>query len=429
MRSTPTFARRVAAVLAATVVAGTAAVVAAPAQAASLGTLTITPATGTESTGLTATLSAACPAGSTGIVGYLSGPGITEQIGGKAQSVIQSNRVPDTSFAISSTFKDVFASNAVAAPSGAYVVRMACIGADFFTEVGDFSQTVNMTPRGGTNNANYATVSSVPGTTTTLAVGTPDPIKSGTATSLTATVSPADAAGTVTFKRGTTVINASPITVSGGTATLASTVLPAGTQNLTAVFTPSNPGSFQPSTSATRAYVVAGPASVTGTKRVGSTIACSSVATSTATKTFVWFRGTTVSSVTTSSVKVPASWYGYTVKCAVKTTKAGVTVTQTSPTSTTKVAAGPAPAATSKPSIKGILKVAQTLTCSKGVWTNSPTSYKYQWYRSGTAVSGKTASTYRTTSLDKGKTMTCKVTAIKAGYLSGKALSAGKKIL
>jgi len=430
MRSTSTLGRRVSALIAAAaVVAGTAAVVAAPAHAASLGTLSITPATGNELSTLTATMSTDCPVGSTGIVGYMAGPQITEMINGTAQSVIQSNRAPSTSFAVGLTMKDVFVANSISAPSGTYTIRMACIGADFFNEVGDFSQSFTVTPRVGfPNGATYTAVSSVPTTTTTLAVGTPDPIKQGTATSLTATVTPSNAVGSIVFKRGTTALNA-PIAVAGGTATLDSTVLPAGTQALKAEFTPTNAQNFQASASAVRSYVVAGPASVTGTKRVGSTIACTSVATATATKAFVWFRGSTVSSITASSFKVPASWYGATVKCAVKTTKNSITVTQISPTSTTKVAAGPAPVASTKPSIKGILKVAQTLTCSKGVWTNSPTSYKYQWYRGTTALSGKVYSTYKTVSLDKGKYLKCRVTAVKSGYLNGTAYSAAKKIL
>lgn len=37
-----------------------------------------------------------------------------------------------------------------------------------------------------------------------------------------------------------------------------------------------------------------------------------------------------------------------------------------------------------------------------GRWTPKPTSYAYQWHRSGTAITSATAKTYKLTSLDKG---------------------------
>jgi len=45
------------------------------------------------------------------------------------------------------------------------------------------------------------------------------------------------------------------------------------------------------------------------------------------------------------------------------------------------VAAADVPANTSPPAINGTLKEGQTLTLSNGVWTNSPTSWAYQWQR------------------------------------------------
>lgn len=429
MRITSTIGRRLAATLAAgALAAGLGIVAAAPAQAVSLGTLTITPATGdtAPSSILNATLSADCPGGSTSINGFMAGPGISEVINGKTESVIQSNRAVATSFTFGLNFRDVFVANSVASPSGTYTVRIACIGANFFSEVGEFSQQVNFTPTGGAQNATYATVSNATATSTALAVGTPDPVAFGTATSLTATVSPSNAPGSVQFKRGATSIG-SPIAVVGGIATLDSTVLPAGTQNLTAVFTPSD-ASFATSISTPRAYVVAGPATISGVARVGSILSCNSAPTPGATVAYSWFFGTKLSATTTKTLKVPATWKGLQAKCVVKTTKNAVTITQTSPL-TAKIAAGPAPVATKKPYITGILRVAKTLTCNKGTWTLSPSSYKYQWLRSGKALTGKTFSTYRTTSLDKGKLISCKVTAVKSGYLNGTATSAAKKIL
>ena len=393
----------------------------------SLGTLSITPTTGTESSGLSATLSAACPASATGIVGYMAGPGITEQIGGVSQSIIQGNRSVQLSFPISSIFRDVFQANAIATPSGTYTVRMACIGADSFSEVGEFAQSVNFTPRGGTNNATFAVVSNAPSTTTTLAVGSPDPIKQGTAISLTATVIPSNAVGTVTFKRGSVAISASPIAVSGGIAQLSNAVLPAGTQSLTAVFTPTDSTAFGSSASEALPYVVAGPASISGVKRVGSKVTCVSAPTVGATKAYAWFRAGIESSITTSALTIPVSWLGVTATCAVKTTKSGVTVTQTSPVGA-KVAAGAASVAKTKPSVLGTPRVGRILTCSKGTWSPAPSRYAYKWLRSGKVITGKTASTYKVVSSDKYRTIACRVFAIRAGYITGVATSPARTV-
>ena len=219
------------------------------AQAASLGQLTLTPATGTESTGLTASLGAACPAGSTGIVGYMSGPGVTE-----ANGVLQSNRPYASSFQMSSIFKDVFAANSIAAPSGSYTVRVACIGADSFTEVGDFSQTVNFTPRGGTNNANYATVVPAAPTSTVLSQNA----ASGTfGDSVTFTADATDGvAGSVQFKDGGSNLGAAQSVDALGVASLTISNLSVGTHPITAVFTPTNAAAYDPSTSNGVSHVV-----------------------------------------------------------------------------------------------------------------------------------------------------------------------------
>ena len=76
-------------------------------------------------------------------------------------------------------------------------------------------------------------------TTTTLAVSPPSPQQSGTLETLTATITPSAAPGTVQFKVGTTDIG-SPVTVSGGTADTQTSSLPVGTDSLSAVFTPSS---------------------------------------------------------------------------------------------------------------------------------------------------------------------------------------------
>jgi hypothetical protein len=69
----------------------------------------------------------------------------------------------------------------------------------------------------------------------------------GTSVTLTATVKPAAATGTVQFKTGSTAIG-SPVMVTGGTASTSTTALPTGKDKLSAVFTPTSGSAYGPST-------------------------------------------------------------------------------------------------------------------------------------------------------------------------------------
>jgi hypothetical protein len=63
-----------------------------------------------------------------------------------------------------------------------------------------------------------------------------------------------------------------------------------------------------------------------------------------------------------------------------------------------------------------------TLNCTMGEWTHDPTSYVYQWYLDGAAVTGTddTSPDYTVQSADLGKAATCVVTASNA-YGTGEA--------
>lgn len=81
------------------------------------------------------------------------------------------------------------------------------------------------------------------------------------------------------------------------------------------------------------------------------------------------------------------------------------------------------------PAVTGTEEVGQTLSCSTGTWTNSPSSYTYQWFRAitsggsivtsgglftGNAIGSATSATYLLDALDEGEKIYCEVTAHKA---------------
>jgi hypothetical protein len=85
--------------------------------------------------------------------------------------------------------------------------------------------------------------------------------------------------------------------------------------------------------------------------------------------------------------------------------------------------------ATPAPTISGTKAVGFTLTATRGTWSPAPTSYRYQWYRAGKAISGATKSTYKTVAADGGHTVTVRVTAIRSGYTTVSKTSASVTIL
>ena len=85
-------------------------------------------------------------------------------------------------------------------------------------------------------------------------------------------------------------------------------------------------------------------------------------------------------------------------------------------------------ASTGYASISGTPQVGKVLTAHRGVWKPAPSSFTFQWYRNGVAILGANGTTYKLTSADKGKKVTVKVTAKKAGYLPTSHPSSAKTV-
>ena len=82
------------------------------------------------------------------------------------------------------------------------------------------------------------------------------------------------------------------------------------------------------------------------------------------------------------------------------------------------------PVNTALPVITGTPVVGQTLSCTTGTWTNSPTAYYYLWYRDATYIAESLDSTTWTlVAADVGKMMSCEVMAENAGGTSNTAMS------
>lgn len=125
---------------------------------------------------------------------------------------------------------------------------------------------------------------------------------------------------------------------------------------------------------------------------------------------YQWYLdGRAISGATRSSWKVSTSAAGKQVAVKVSGSKAGYTsVSRTSARTLHVPRVGVV-------KLVGTAKVGRTLTVSRGTWTGA-TSFTYQWFANGKAISKATRSTYKVPSSMRGKQLSVTVTGRKAGY-------------
>jgi len=80
------------------------------------------------------------------------------------------------------------------------------------------------------------------------------------------------------------------------------------------------------------------------------------------------------------------------------------------------------PVNSSPPAISGTTTLGSVLTTTNGTWTNSPSSFSYQWKRGATNI-GTNSPNYTLVLADSSAAITCEVTAINAGGSSAPATS------
>lgn len=137
------------------------------------------------------------------------------------------------------------------------------------------------------------------------------------------------------------------------------------------------------------------------------------------TLSYQWFRsGTTISGATRSAYVVTASDLGESLVVKVTGKRHAYNTVTSASNATAPIAAGTLTPPT--PSISGPATVGGVLTASAGTWDRG-VSIKYQWLRSGKAISGATAATYKVVPADDGATLGVKVTRTKPGYKAASA--------
>lgn len=160
----------------------------------------------------------------------------------------------------------------------------------------------------------------------------------------------------------------------------------------------------------------AGTPAISGTAKAGVKLVAKPGSWTAGTKLrYQWYvGGKAVSGATATSYTPKAGDTGKTVKVRVLGTKTGYSATAKVSKATPKVAKLSTLKQTT-PKISGTAQVGKKLTLKRGTWT-AGTTFRYQWYRNGGSIKGATKSTYVLGKLDKGKTISVKVTGRKAGY-------------
>lgn len=374
-----------------------------------LGTLAITPASGLDTSSMSVATSGPCPDTATNLQVKVVGQGFPSS----ANQLVVSNS-PISAYpvdaatggydvALSDTMAD-FAANQVppVVLSGEYDFTLICRPAVLLHDLGDYTGAITFT------DPNHYTGSQVTPATVAIAAS-PTSALVGAPVSLTATVTPASAAGSVQFLDGAAVLGA-PVAIASGVAHLTTTSLPAGTHSVSARFTPAAPAGAPTSTSAAVLVTVTAPAPLLPvvttpaslTLPVGTVMGCPAGAVWTRDGASVW---------TGTSYTAKAADLGHRLSC---TGGPSATIVQ-----------GAALKALVRPSLSGSGKVGTKLVLKTGTWSPALVTKTVVWKRDGKTIAHQSGASYVVRKTDKGHHISAVVTAKRPGFANGVASTSG----
>jgi hypothetical protein len=77
----------------------------------------------------------------------------------------------------------------------------------------------------------------------------------------------------------------------------------------------------------------------------------------------------------------------------------------------------------------GSARVGKRLVVKSARWSPTPSRLSYQWLRNGKPIGGAVKTHYRLKSKDRGKRVSVRVTAQRAGYATASKVSKTKRVL
>ena len=397
------------------------------ADAATIGALSFSAASGDSDQYVTVSTPTACPAAATNLVVLVTGgdPSTAgSQVNG--QPIVGNSRLSSFSqgagggytIPFTLTMREVGQAAGLSALKGSYTYTVRCRTSGDATSLGDFTGPLTWTPGSKALDATY--FADQP-TSTTLALSPASPQPQGSPITLTASVLPAGATGTVQFLDGTSKVG-TPTSVSNVSATLTTTTLSAGTRSLTAVFTGSGPA-FAGSTSPAVSYAISAAQAafkplLYGAAQVGSTPQCLAAFDYATSVSYQWLLdGAPIAGASAVGFAVPESAFGRVLSCRV-TASNGDTAPISATSSAVKVAVGPALRTNAAPVVGGSVRKGQRISAQAGNWTPSSTALGFQWLRDGKPIAGATGASYLVSAADVGHLVSVSVQARRAGWTS-----------
>lgn len=164
---------------------------------------------------------------------------------------------------------------------------------------------------------------------------------------------------------------------------------------------------------------------ITGELKVGATVAAGEGTWSSTPDgyTYRWFQAGTATAIGTErELVIPPSALGKALTVEVTAAKAGHSNSTATSEPSAAVVAGTL-TNTAKPTITGEVRVGGTVQATEGTWSPTPGTYTYQWFQSGSTDPIGTGKSFVVPPGAAGKTLTVKVSALKAGYSVGTAVS------